>query len=153
MSKVVYVVISNLYKKVKVETVFSCYEYASKFCDLENSKIEDFRKEDEGFTIQQVKVDSRKVPDNQCYKKYWDYIVNINKDVQNYGTITYADGNSKESCKELVHVNKLQDVEIYEGEFIYCRSYVSKAEAEAIAKEQWQIFEQKQALKRGKLNG
>ncbi len=152
MSKNIYVVVSNMFNKVKIEAVFSCYEYAEKFCDLENSKIEEFRKADEGFTIRQFRIDSRKVPDNQCYKKYWDYIVNINKDVQDYGTITYAEG-SKEDCKELVHVNKLQDVEVYNGEFIYCRSYISKAEAEAIAKEQWQIYEQKQALKRGKLNG
>lgn len=144
MSKNVYIVISNLSNRVKIEGVFSCYDYAERFCDLENSKIEEFRKQDEGFEIKSLKIDARKVPDNQCYKKYWDYIVNINKDVQDYGKISYVgDG------KELVHVNKLQDVEIYNGEYIYCRSYISKSECENIAKEHWQTYEQKQIIKRG----
>ena len=144
MSKKVYIVISNLSNRVKIEGVFSCYDYAERFCDLENSKIEEFRKQDEGFEIKSLKIDVRKVPDNQCYKKYWDYIVNINKDVQDYGKISYVgDG------KELVHVNKLQDVEIYNGEYIYCRSYISKSECENIAKEHWQTYEQKQIIKRG----
>lgn len=143
MSKNVYIVISNLSNRVKIEGVFSCYDYAERFCDLENSKIEEFRKQDEGFEIKSLKIDARKVPDNQCYKKYWDYIVNINKDVQDYGKISYVgDG------KELVHVNKLQDVEIYNGEYIYCRSYISKSECENIAKEHWQTYEQKQIIKR-----
>lgn len=141
MSKNVYIVISNLSNRVKIEGVFSCYDYAERFCDLENSKIEEFRKQDEGFEIKSLKIDARKVPDNQCYKKYWDYIVNINKDVQDYGKISYVgDG------KELVHVNKLQDVEIYNGEYIYCRSYISKSECENIAKEHWQTYEQKQII-------
>ena len=144
MSKNIYIVISNLSNRVKIEGVFSCYDYAERFCDLENSKIEEFRKQDEGFEIKSLKIDARKVPDNQCYKKYWDYIVNINKDVQDYGKISYVgDG------KELVHVNKLQDVEIYNGEYIYCRSYISKSECENIAKEHWQTYEQKQIIKRG----
>lgn len=142
MNKNIYVVISNISNKTKVEGVFSCYNFAEKFCDLENSKLEEFRKQDEGFDIRAFKIDARKVPDNQCYKKYWDYAVNINKDVQDFGKITYAgDG------KELVHINKLQDVEIYNGEYIYCRSYISKQECEQIAKEHWQSFEQKQIIK------
>lgn len=139
--KNVYVVMSNLCGKTNVEAIFSCYEYAEKFCELENSRIEEFRKQDESFYIKNYKVDCKKVPDNQCYKKYWDYIININKDVQEFGSIRYVgDG------KELVHINKLQDVEIYNGEFIYIRSYVSKSESEIIAKEQWQSYEQKMLI-------
>lgn len=144
MSKNVYVVLSNLSNRIKVEGVFSCYDYAERFCDLENSKIEEFRKQDERFEIKSLRIDARKVPDNQCYKKYWDYAININKDVQDYGKISYVgDG------KELVHINKLQDVEIYNGEYIYCRSYISKSECEIIAKEHWQSYEQKQIIKGG----
>lgn len=139
MSKDVFVAYSNIGNKFKVEGVFSCVEYADKYCELENSKIEDFRKQDEYFEYRPFKIDSKRVPDNQCYKKYWDYSVIINKDIQEYGKMVYAgDG------KELVHISKLQDVEIYNNEFIYCRSYISKKEAETICKEQWQIFEQKQ---------
>ena len=144
MSRNIYVVISNLSNKTKVEGIFSYYEYADKFCDLENSKIEDFRKQDERFEVKSFKIDSRRVPDNQCYKKYWDYTVNINKDVQEYGKISFVG-----SDKELVHISKSQDVEQYNDEFIYCRSYVSKQEAECIAKEQWQMYEQKQMYQRG----
>lgn len=144
MSKNVYIVTSNIANHTKIEAVFSCYEYADKFRILENSKLEDFRKQDEGYSISAFKIDGRKVPDDQSYKKYWDFMVNIDKDVQDYGKITYmGDG------KELVHVNKLQDVEIYNGEYIYCRSYVSKQECEQIAQEQWQTFEQKELYKRG----
>ena len=89
MSKNVYIAISNLSNRVKIEGVFSCYDYAERFCDLENSKIEEFRKQDEGFEIKSLKIDARKVPDKQCYKKYWDYIININKDVQDYGRISW----------------------------------------------------------------
>ena len=142
MNKNVYVVVSNLSNEFKVEGVFSCCSYAEKFCDVENSKIEDFRKPDEGFEYKVYRTDQRCVPDNQTYKKYWDYCININKDVQGYGKISYAGDN-----KEMVHINKLQNVEIYEGDYIYCRSYVSKTEAENLAKEQWQVYEQRSILK------
>lgn len=148
MNKKVYVVVSNVANRVNVEGVFSNYEYAEKFSELENSKIEEFRKQDEGFNIKTFKIDSRKVPDNQCYKKYWDYSVIINENIQEYGTIKFAG-----TDRELVHINKSQDVEIFDGEFIYCRSYVSKQEAENICKEQWQIYEQKQVLNKGYNNG
>lgn len=141
MNKNVYVVVSNTNNKFKTEGVFSTYENAERFCEVENSMIEEFRKQDEGFYIKPHKIDARKIPDNQCYKSYWDYSVIINQDIQEYGKIKFCGSN-----KELVHINKLQDVEIYNGEIIYCRSYISKQEAENIAKEQWQIYEQKQAL-------
>lgn len=138
MNKSIYIVMSNLGNRLQVEGAFSTYDYANKFCELENSRIEDFRKQDEGFMIRTFKIDEMKVPDNQCYKKHWDYAIVIDKDVQDYGKIKFAG-----SGVEQVHVSKSQDVEIYNNEFIYCRSYVSKTEAENIAKEQWQIYEQK----------
>ena len=121
MCKKVYVVMSHFASHSKIEGVFSCYEYAEKFRELENSKLEEFRKQDESFTIESYKIDCLKVPEDQCYKKYWDYIIKTNKDIQDYGTIIYMG-----SDKELVHVNKLQDVEVYDGEYIYCGSYISK---------------------------
>lgn len=144
MNKNIYVVTSNTNNKFKVEAVFSNYEFAEKFCDLENSMLDDFRRQDEGFYIKNFKLDSRKVPENQCYKSFWDFKIIINKDVQEYGKILYVG-----TSKELVHVNKTQDVEIYNDEVIYCRSYISKREAEDIAKETWQMYEQKQAVKEG----
>lgn len=144
MCKKVYVVMSHFAGHSKIEGVFSCYEYAEKFRELENSKLEEFRKQDESFTIESYKIDCLKVPEDQCYKKYWDYVIKTNKDIQDYGTITYVG-----SDKELVHVNKLQDVEVYDGEYIYCRSYISKQECEQIAHEQWQMFEQKELCKQG----
>lgn len=143
MNKNVYVVTSNTCNKFKVEGVFSTYEYAEQFCDLECSKLDDFKKQDEGYYIKNFKLDARKVPENQCYKTFWDYKIIINKDVQEYGKITYVG-----TSKEMVHINKTQDVEIYNGEVIYCRSYISKSEAEEIAKETWQMYEQKQLIKR-----
>lgn len=142
MTKSICVVYSNTCNKFKVEAVFSNYEDADRFCELENSMIEDFKREDEGFYIKCLKLDCRKVPDNQTYKNFWDYGVIIDKDIQDYGKIKEC------GCgKELVHIKKLQDVEIYNDEIIYCRSYVSKKEAENIAKEQWQMYEQKQLMK------
>ena len=39
--------------------------------------------------------------------------------------------------------HKGKAVEIYKNEYVYCRSYISKKEAENIAKDQWSILEQK----------
>lgn len=142
MNKNIYVAMSNISNNVVVEGVFSCCCYAEEFCNTENINLEDFRKADEGFYYKSFKLDERRIPDNQTYKTYWDYCVNINKDIQEYGKIYFAG-----SDKEMVHINKLQDVEIYNGEYIYCRSYVSKKEAEDIAQEQWQMYEQKLLLK------
>lgn len=142
MNKNVYVVTSNTYNKFKVEGVFSTYENAEQFCDVEGSKMDDFKRQDEGYFIKNCKIDSRKIPENQCYKSFWDYKIIINKDVQEYGKILYVG-----TSKELVHINKTQDVEIYDDEVIYCRSYISKHEAEEIAKETWQMYEQKQVVK------
>lgn len=142
-NKNVYIVTSYIANRFNVEAAFSTYEYAERFCEVENSKIEDYRKQDEGYFVKPHKVDIRKVPENQCYKKYWDFAVIIDKDVQEYGKINYAG-----TDKELVHINKLQDVEIYEDEVIYCRSYISKVEAQKICEEQWQMWEQKLALKK-----
>ena len=95
MCKKVYVVMSHFASHSKIEGVFSCYEYAEKFRELENSKLEEFRKQDESFTIESYKIDCLKVPEDQCYKKYWDYIIKTNKDIQDYGTIIYM-GSDKE---------------------------------------------------------
>lgn len=145
MNKNIYVVLSNIANRYNIEAVFSTHELAERFCELENSRLEEFRKADEGFFVKTYKVDARKVEEDQCYKKYWDFYVIIDKDVQEYGNIIEAgDG------KELVHINKSQDVETYDNEYIYCRSYVSKNEARRICEEQWQIFEQKQILNKDK---
>ena len=138
MCKKVYVVMSRFASHSKIEGVFSCYEYAEKLRELENSKLEEFRKQDESFTIESYKIDCLKVPEDQCYKKYWDYAICIDKDNKDYGIMKYCGAG-----KELVHINKEQDVEIYKNEYIYCRSYISKKEAENIAKDQWSILEQK----------
>lgn len=68
MSNKVYIVTSNLSNHVKIEGVFSCYEYVEKFKELENSKLEEFRKQDEGYTIESYKVDCMKVPDARVIK-------------------------------------------------------------------------------------
>lgn len=145
MNKTVYVVTSNINNKLKIEGVFSTYEYADKFCDVENSNIEEFRREDEKLVVKAYKLDIRRVPDGQCYKKYWDYAVYIDKDTHKYGQVSFV-----QEGKELVHTTKEQDVEIYKNEYIYCRSYVSKQEAENIANEQWQMFEQKSFIQNSK---
>ena len=83
MDKTVYIVISNLNNHKQIHGVFSRKEYADKFCDVENSTLEDFRLDDERFIVKPMVLDINKIPENQCYKKYWDYIVNINKDNEN----------------------------------------------------------------------
>lgn len=138
MDKTVYVVISNLNNRKQIHGVFSRKEYADKFCDVENSTLEDFRLDDERFIVKPMVLDINKIPENQCYKKYWDYAICIDKDNKDYGIMKYCG-----TGKELVHINKEQDVEIYKNEYIYCRSYISKKEAENIAKDQWSILEQK----------
>lgn len=144
MSRTVYVAVSSLNNKVQIEGVFSTFEGADHYCDVKNSTIEEFRKDDDKYTVSPQIVDEKVIPDDQCCKKYWDYSVFINKDSQTYGKIVYSgDG------IQMVHVNKLQDVEIYDNEYIYCRSYVSKKEAENIVHEQWQLFEQKQVVTKG----
>ena len=60
-------------------------------------------------------------------------------------------------CQWVIEVEEIRnrilyfypDVEIYNDEVIYCRSYISKHEAEEIAKETWQMYEQKQVVKEG----
>lgn len=138
MDKTIYVVISNLNNCKQIHGVFSRKEYADKFCDVENSTLEDFRLDDEKFIVKSMVLDVNRIPENQCYKKYWDYAICINRDNKDYGTMKYCG-----TGKELVYINKEQDVEIYKNEYVYCRSYISKKEAENIAKDQWSILEQK----------
>lgn len=117
-------------------TVFSSEAKAMHYCNVNNAMVPSFAKQDDELYVVEKVLDEDEIDPNKVVKSCWDYVVYTDKDVSNYGDITYLGTN-----KEVVDYNKQKDVE-YFNTYIGCRSYVSKDHAYNSIMLELQMYEQ-----------
>ena len=135
LTQKVYLVLKN----DDIIAVFSTYDKATHYCEVQNGVIPSFAKQDEELYVLEKEVDSLEIAPNKVVKTCWDYIVYIDKDISTYGEIKYLG-----TKKDIVDNSKTRDVEHFET-YIGCRSYISKDHAYQTAMLEFQMYEQ-QAL-------